>query len=406
VNRTILVVMVGLAAVLAAIGVLGGEDEEPAPAPPADTPTVARIARDVERVRELEFERLPSVRRVSGGQARADGLRELDRQVPAAERRAEERLLTLLGLLPPGSDLRELLGTALSSEVGGYYLPRSDTLAIVDGAGLGSLEDRITLAHELTHALEDQHFGIETDGGTGFRRDRALADGALREGTATLAMVEYVVLEETGRADIPARLRARVLKELAGVAVPASSGLPRYVREGMVFPYAAGARLVDGIQRRGGWEAVNRAFGADAPVSSEQVMHPAKYEAREAPLRVRVTERALGGALPAAAQAVEQGDFGEFDTEQLLREANGRERSRRAAAGWGGGAFALWRLPGERWVLVMRWVWDSEGDASEFEAAARRTAQALGGASARSGRTTALAMAPRGAAALAKRAAR
>jgi hypothetical protein len=403
VNRSIAVVMVALAAVLAAIGLLGGSDDEEEPEA-SEGPSIEQVARRVERVRELRFERLPQVRRVTREQARAYGQRELDRQVPDAERLAEERLLKLLGLLPPETDLRELIGTALGEQVGGFYSPQDGTLSIVGESNLQGLDGQITLAHELIHALEDQYFGIEGDPATGFRRDRGVAEQALHEGTATVAMVDYLILQQAGTTDVPAGLRGRALKELQGVAIPASSGLPRYVREGLVFPYAAGARLVNRIEGRGGWDAVNRVFEDDPPVSSEQVMHPRKYDAGEPPVRVRVT--GMAGALPAGAEAVEQGDFGEFDTEQLLREANGRERSRRAAAGWGGGAFALWRLPGERWVLVMRWVWDSEGDASEFEAAARRTAQALGGASARSGRTTALAMAPRGAATLAKRAAR
>ena len=99
-------------------------------------------------------------------------------------------------------------------------------------------------------------------------------------------MVDYAVLKQTGTANVPASLRAQALKALDKAAVPASSGLPRYVREGLVFPYAAGARLVNRIQGRGGWAAVDRAFGAGGPVSTEQVMHPAKYDAHERPVRV------------------------------------------------------------------------------------------------------------------------
>jgi hypothetical protein len=409
-NASIAAVIVGLVVVLGAIGVLGGSDEGEPQQPSSEgsraegAPSIEAIARSVERVRELDFERLPRVRGVSGEEARAEGLRELDRQVPVAERRAEERLLKLLGLLPADSDLRELLGTALRDQVGGYYSPRTGTLAIVDGTGLDGLEGRITLAHELTHALEDQHFDIELDGSTGFRRDRAVAESALREGTATLAMVDYVLLEQGGTTEVPEALRESVLDQLDSVALPASSGLPRYVREGMIFPYAAGTQLVNGIQSRGGWEAVNAAFGADAPVSTEQVMHPDKYEARERPLRVRVPP--LDGALAADAEEVEQGDFGEFDTEQLLRDANGQDRATRAAAGWGGGAFALWRLPGDEEILVLRWEWDTPRDAREAAAALRRTAQRLGGASAASARATTLALAPSGEGALAERAAR
>jgi hypothetical protein len=216
-----------------------------------------------------------------------------------------------------------------------------------------------------------------------------MADSALHEGTATIVMVDYAVLEETGTTKIPAALRARALKALDQAAVPASSGLPRYVRESLVFPYAAGARLINRIQGRGGWAAVNRAFGADAPVSSEQLMHPAKYDDREPPVRVRVPG-------PRGAHLVEQGDFGEFDTEQLLRAANGPAGSARAAAGWGGGGFALWRARGARYGLELRWVWDSARDAREFAAALRRSARRLGGATVYgSGKAVGLRLAPR-----------
>ena len=325
-NPTIAVVIAALVAILAGVGLLtGGQTANQDRASNASGPSIGPIARRVERVRRLRFDQLPRVRHVTGAQARAAGLRELDRGVPAPKLAAEERLLKLLGLLPPRSSLRRLLGKTLSSEVGGYYVPRTGTLSIVGGGASGGLLGEVTLAHELTHALEDQRFGIDLPPPTGFRRDRSMADSALHEGTATIVMVDYAVLEETGTTKIPAALRARALKALDQAAVPASSGLPRYLREGLVFPYAAGARLINRIRGRGGWRAVNRAFGDDAPVSSEQLMHPAKYDDRESPVRVRVPG-------PRGAHLVEQGDFGEFDTEQLLRAANGPARSARAGS--------------------------------------------------------------------------
>src|SRR5215218_5997648 len=374
-NRSIAAVIASLVAILAVVGLLTGDDgsdEEPA-APDRGEPSVAAVAHGVERVRRLRFDRLPRVRHVSAAQARAEALHELDREIPPDEVAAEERLLKLLELLPPDAKLRDLLGDTYSSEVGGYYLPRTRTLALVGEGSRGGLLGEITLAHELTHALEDQHFGIESRGSTGYRRDRSTAETALHEGTATIAMVDYAVLSETGTTEVPASVREEALGALDKAVVPASSGLPRYLRDGLVFPYAAGARLVNGIEARGGWAAVDRAL-EDPPVSTEQVMHRAKYEARERPVRVRVGS-------PAGAELVEQGDFGEFDTEQLLRAANGRERARRAAAGWGGGGFALWRVGGERYGLELRWVWDSARDAADFARALRRTARRLGGAS-------------------------
>jgi hypothetical protein len=392
VNGVLVAVVVALLAAFAAVGVLAGEeDEEAAERPrPAQgesleqlTERLEEVARGVERVRGLEFDRLPPVRLVSAGEATRDGLRELDRYVPRRRQRIEERLLILLGLLPPDTRLRELLGTALREEVAGYYTPRTGTMALVRGAGLDGIFGEVALAHELTHALEDQRFDIEPHGSSGFLRDGAVADSALGEGSATIAMFEYLAVSQGLGQELSPELRRRILEELDQLALPASSGLPRYVREGLVFSYTGGAVFVDRLLRRGGWAAVDRAFAENPPVSSEQIMHPRKYEAGERPARVSL--RGAQAALPAGARVVARGDLGEFDTEQLLREANGRGRSEEAAAGWGGSAFQLWRLASGADVLVMAWAWDTPRDAREFAAAAELTVRRLGSAGAVNG---------------------
>ncbi|HEV3378957.1 MAG TPA: hypothetical protein VG126_16920 [Thermoleophilaceae bacterium] len=387
-NPVLVAVAAALVVALGAVGVLAGEGEEAeqaaerprGPSLEQVTERVAEVARDVERVRELEFERLPRVRVVSPAEARRAALRELDEQVPRRRQRIEERLLVMLGLLPPDTRLREVIGKALTEEVAGYYIPRSGTLALVGGEGLDGFLAEVTLAHELTHALEDQHFGIEAHGASGFLGDRSVADAALREGTATLAMLDYVALTQGGGAELPDEVRRQVLQELSEITLPASSGLPRYVREGLVWPYAAGAGFVDWIQGEGGWAAVDRAYEEDPPRSSEQIMHPRKYEAGERPARVKL--RGLRAALGADARVISRGDLGEFDTEQFLRDANGRRRSQEAAAGWGGSSIELWRAGGGKDVLVMGWAWDTARDAREFAAAAELTLARLGGAGA------------------------
>jgi hypothetical protein len=375
VNRVLVAVVVTLAVTLVAIGVLApaerGESLERIKG------RLEEVARDVERVREIEFDRLPPVRLVDSEEATRDGLSELDHYVSPRRQRIEERLLVMLGLLPPDARLRDLLTKALTEEVAGYYSPRTGKMALVRGAGLDGYVAEVALAHELTHALEDQRFDIEPHGAGGFLRDRAVADAALREGSATLAMLEYVALTQAGLPELPPELRRRLLGELDEVALPASSGLPRYVREGLLFSYVAGAAFVSRLQGSAGWAAVDRAFAEDTPVSSEQIMHPRKYEAGEGPVRVRL--RGVRAALPRGARLQARGDLGEFDTEQFLRDANGRRRSEEAAAGWGGSAFELWRLPGGGDVLAIAWAWDSPRDAREFAAAAELSVDRLGG---------------------------
>jgi hypothetical protein len=381
VNGVLVAVVVALLAAFAAIGIAMGEEEaeQAAPIEPV-AERVEEVARGVERVRELEFRRLPRVRLVNVDEATRDSLRELDEYLPRRRQRIEEGLLTMLGLLPADVGLREVLGKALTEEVAGYYTPRTDTMALVRGAGLDGFFGEITLAHELTHALDDQHFDIEPHGASGFLSDRAVADAALSEGSATIAMFEYLALTQAAGQELPAGVRSRLLEELDQLALPVSTGLPRYVREAFLFSYAAGARFVDRLQGSGGWAAVDDAFSEDPPLSSEQIMHPRKYEAGERPVGVRLP--GMAAELPEGARRLVRGDLGEFDTAQFLLDANGRRRSEEAAAGWGGSALELWRLPGGGDVLVLAWAWDTPRDAAEFAAAAELSVGRLGGAGA------------------------
>ena len=400
-------VLAALIVALAAIGLLTAKEEDatrPTAAEPAEPRlSVERVARRVERIRELRFERLPRLRRVSAEQARAAALTEFDRYVPPSEQKAGERLLKLLGLLPADASLRDTLAQATASEVGGYYVPRTGTLALVRDAGLEGVLGEVALAHELVHALEDQHFGLEPGAGQ-LWRDRVTARTGLTEGTATLAMVDYLARSQ-GANELPPELRERVLDRIGELAIPAGGGLPRYVRESLVFPYAAGAALVNRIQSEGGWTAVDEAYGARPVLSTEQLMHPEKYGSGDDPVTVRLPD--LGRLLPTGARRLTRGDLGEFDTEQFLREGNGAGRSERAAAGWGGSAFELWELPEGGEVLVAAWVWDTKRDAREFDEAATRRLGGLDAAGAIRGnsrRRTVLALAPQQA--LAKRIAR
>jgi hypothetical protein len=342
-------------AALFGVGVLtGGEDEdEPAPEPAAD---VERVARRLERIRELEFKRIPPVRTISAEQAREEGLAVLDEEYPAKRRAADEEVLTLLGLLPPGSDLRELTGTIFGEEVAGFYDDKEKEMTLIAGSG-GGTEAEITLAHELTHALEDQYFDLGPEAGLD---DERTAGTALVEGTATVAMADYAARFLTGGAV----RRSELLDQLALVdLLESSSNLPPYLQRSLLFPYSAGARFVDAI---GTWGPANRALRGDGPVSTEQILHPDKYRSGERPVRVRM-ERPPGPGWERAAS----GTIGEFDTGELIRSSDSPVRAERAAAGWGGGRYALWRR-GRRSLLALAWRWDTLRDAAEFAAALPR----------------------------------
>ena len=263
------------------------EDEEPAAqaAAPVDV-----IAKRVEALRRLRFDELPEPLEVTSEQARREGLESIDRDYPAERRRDDETVYEMLGLIEPGADLRELSGDLFGEGVAGYYDPRDGRLRVVEGAGTGTrvLEEMI-LAHELTHALEDQRFELETDAATD---DRALARSALHEGSATALMYAYVgehfTTEET-------------LGGLLSSAFDDTGDLPPFLQAQLLFAYVSGEAFIRELLARGGWGLVDTAYEIRPPASTEQVLHPDAYFEADEPRPVRIP-RVLGERVGAVAE--------------------------------------------------------------------------------------------------------
>lgn len=369
VSLSIAIVLTGLIVLL----FLEDGSSPSAPSRAARTADVATITARVEALRELRFSQRPAPVEVSPAQARREGLEDLDRSYPQARRAADEEVLKLLGLIAPDVDLRSISASVFGEGVAGYYDPRSKRLRIVRGATPGALSEMV-LAHELTHALEDQRFGLGLAEGEG--DDAALARLALVEGSAMVVMQQYLV-RHIGT--------EQALAGLLGSAFQTGPDLPPFLQAQLLFPYLGGLEFVTALraQGAGSWKLVDLAESERVPDSTEQVLHPEKWVAVEAPMRVRVDVPSLGAGWRRTAA----GTWGEWQTRELLGAG-----SDAAAAGWGGDRYELWQRGtcGEppcvdSDVLVMKWRWDSAEDAREFETAlraapvARRDGAAVGG---------------------------
>ena len=347
-SPALIIVIVAGALLLAALQ-NEGPGEKPSLAGIA-TELTPRVADGVEAVRGLPFDSVPEPEVVT-----ADDLNELNaaelRKPRVRERlRAEEVAAKLLGLIEFDDDL---LGVAEESGdlAAAAYDPRTDELYVVeDAVGVSPALVEFVLAHELNHALEDQHYDLSDRLGTG---DRDLARTSLVEGTATVAMLRYARRFQNILA----------LSLAAGGVDSGAEGVPPFILDQLLFAYTGGARFVRALfAETGSWAVVNNALERDPPVSSEQIMHPQKYLLNEAPLAL---------APPG------QGTLGEFVTREML--GGGTEAAAGAAAGWGADA---WRLSGSEdadcdeeevcrgaFTLVIEWTWDSRADAVEFAAA-------------------------------------
>jgi hypothetical protein len=350
----------------------GGRREPSAERDVSSKIALGRIERRVERLRRLRFKRPLSVSFVGPAQARKLMGSTPQGKEAARDQRVDEEELKLVGLLSASEDLAKSMRAVQEEQVLGFYHERFKRLVIVRQAtgGRGLLE--LTLAHEMVHALEDQHFGVATD--PSVSDDRALAESALFEGTATAVMSAYAE-------------RNLDLSDLIGLAGAAGAGgdteLPRFVERSLLFPYTEGERFVEALRRRGGWKSLNAVMRLRRPRSSEQILHPSKYASDERPMAPSVP--AVGRILGAEWKRLDSTSVGEFDLAtlfDLLGDVTGPD----AAAGWGGGRFELWRrgtLPDPscaapcvgREIGVLVLAWDSERDRVEGERAVTRSVE-------------------------------
>ena len=316
---------------------------------------------------------------------------EVRKELPPEELRAVEAGLEAFGLIPQGLDLERYYPELLLSQVVGYYDPERKYLSVVHregsllgpaGGNIGEEEklEEMVLVHELTHALQDQHFDLRSFIEPDLLSDAATARLALVEGDAAVTMFEfYLGMPVTS---IPGA--AEALSSLAGSSgelmeaspdLPGArelAGAPAWLRDMLLFSYLEGYSFCVSVRQKGGQVLLDRAFRDDPPRSSEQVLHPEKWHTlRDDPVAIAMPS--LSGRLPGF-RKVSEGELGEVGIRILLREA-GKDADRAkiadiAAAGWGGDRFAVYEKDGRR---VLAWVteWDTEADARELLAAAK-----------------------------------
>ncbi len=278
---------------------------------------------------------------------------------------ANEVLYRALGMLEEDASLTDLYVELLGSQVAGFYEPDSDELYVVARSGELGVSERVTYAHEFTHALQDQHFDLESFGldQIGFG-DRNAARLALIEGDATAAMYFWAQTALTPEQAIELLDTSQDPEAQAILA-----RMPPILRESLTFPYQEGLKLVLRLQAGGGgWDAVNEAY-ADPPASTEQLLHLEKYEDREAPLEVDLPAE-LAAQMGGGWEATYEDTFGEFQLQVWLRNALDAATGNAAAAGWGGDRFVVLEGLNDRWAVVMRTAWDDAAEATEFQEAA------------------------------------
>ncbi len=300
---------------------------------------------------------------------------------------AEGTAGAMLGLFPQGIDLKSASIEALKEQLLAFYDFHTRRMVVIDGgeksvgSNIESASERagrrdylgyLILAHEYTHALQDQNFHL----GDNMRRlrddtDAALALRSVAEGDATLAGWGYVL----GKMDVSTvRTLESDIKTFTKDYTLHSKGGSLAGYEYFNFPYVQGLRFVSEAYKRGGWAAVDALY-RDPPESTAQIIEPSLYfDHRTRPLEVDLYgyDPKLDGW-----QIVESDTNGELALEVIIQRNLGIDsRDLAYAYEWAGDRVALFRKDGEigvLWLIAFRDQSSAQGFAATYKRVLDRT---------------------------------
>jgi hypothetical protein len=283
-------------------------------------------------------------------------------ELPERKRATELRqdVYDLLGLIPSNADLLQIALDAYSQPfVLAFYDPDAKAIFLFEEQlGSGSAFINYVLSHEFVHALQDQHYDLNTIGDqTLFDWDAGFAFSALLEGDARNVDTAYLRREISGTDALS------LLRSLASLPALDPNKYPPVVIREISWPYEAGAGFlnINAPKTQGGIAGIYAA----RPRTTEQIIHPEKYIAGEGARPVDL--QPLVSALGPGWHEIGSANFGEFAWQNylLLGVSDGTAVSR-AAAGWGGDRFTLYGLDGGARLFHQSVAWDSQAEAQEF----------------------------------------
>jgi hypothetical protein len=274
-------------------------------------------------------------------------LKQMDDEKDAKERYASARSAEVFGLIPKGFDLDSFLVDLLTEQIAGLYDPKAHEFYIADW--IPADEQRMVMAHELTHALQDQQFDIEPWVRAARPNDDAeIAREAVLEGSAMAGMLEYELRDKGLKLkDLPEFDPSVFVGDLA--ETPILKKAPAFIKDSLMFPYFSGLTFSIDVIKSGGWPAFTSVF-ARPPANTQQILHPDVYFANRTPAPLKVD-------LPAAAPGddwvlLEENSLGELGWKEVLKQFLDESRATTVAAEWDGDDYATYEQKNSKRLML------------------------------------------------------
>jgi hypothetical protein len=273
----------------------------------------------------------------------------MNEEKDAAERYAGARSAEAFGLLPKGFDLDSYMIDLLTEQIAGLYDPKAHEFYVADWIPID--DQRMVMAHELTHALEDQHFQIEAwIKAARPNDDSELAREAVLEGSAMVAMVEYL-LQGSGRSlqDLPDIDPSMLIGDMA--ETPLLKKAPPFLKDALIFPYLDGLTFSAAVLKPSGWNALAGVF-TKPPVSTQQILHPGLYTSGKVPAPA-ISLPSMEESLGADWVKLEENVMGEFGWKEVLKQFLGEPRAKSLSAAWNGDRYASYEQKQTKRLLLI-----------------------------------------------------
>jgi hypothetical protein len=284
-------------------------------------------------------------------------------EIDSAKDYADQRTLEMFGLLPKDYPLEQTLNDILTEQIAGLYDPDSQEFFISDWTDPAEL--RMVMAHELTHALQDQHYHIDTWRDAAKPNDDAeLARDAVLEGAATAAMMDYMLRDEgKGVRDLPVIDPSLVIGDAS--SSPQLAKAPMVLRDELLFPYTEGMLFTQQVLKAtSGWPDFGRVF-ANPPASTQQIMHPDLY--LHGVTHADVTLPDFFTLLPAQWKQLDENAMGEFGVQEVLKQFLSAAQAQSLSPAWAGDRYAIFENQQTKQdLLIFRLRLDSDADAAHY----------------------------------------
>lgn len=286
-------------------------------------------------------------------------IKQMDDEKDAKERYASTRSAEAFGLIPKGFDLENFLVELLTEQIAGLYDPKAHEFYIADW--IAPDEQRMVMSHELTHALEDQHFQIEPWVKAARPNDDAeLAREAVLEGSAMAAMLDYMLRDKGLKLrDLPEIDPAMFVGDLS--QTPMLKKAPPFIKDSLMFPYFSGLTFSMAILKPEGWSGFASVF-ANPPANTQQIMHPELYRAgKVAPaMNLQLPEDFPGKPWT----KLEQNYMGEFGWMEVLKLFLNEDGAKNLSAAWDGDIYATYEWKEAKRLLLVTRIRLSSSDAA------------------------------------------